>query len=321
MARWTPKHLDALVREGRRRRALGSLPQGIRPADVAVVFDLGGVVVRWRNGPTYRRLATRLNLPFRSVEHAMESTSPALLTGRLSGDQFWDRLGRRLGCRIPAELRNLWAEDFARDARVDPQILRWIGRLRATGVRVACLSNNIVWHARVLRSRGWLREFSPALLPHEIGAAKPSRRAYDRARVRIGLPARSLLLVDDLWANVVGARRAGWGAVRFRGFAEARRRVERWLPEAKARRSARRPPLRRGETRDGRPARGPQVGLGSRRARDTFLTEPAHLRSRRHSSASDESECRRAGTYGDRVISGGSQSGTVRPSHKGYPQL
>lgn len=237
MARRIQKHPGPLDLDGRRPRALGAHPQGVRPADVAVVFDLGGVVIRWRNGPTYRRLATRLDLPFRSVENALESTSPALLAGRLSGAQFWDRVGRRLGCRIPAELRSLWAEDFARDARIDPQILRWIGRLRATGVRVACLSNNIVWHARVLRSRGWLREFSPALLSHEIGAAKPSRAAYDRARIRIGLPARNLLLVDDLWANVVGARRAGWGAIRFRGFGESRRRVDRWLLEAEARRS------------------------------------------------------------------------------------
>ena len=53
----------------------------------------------------------------------------------------------------------------------------------------------------------------PWLLSWRLGATKPSAEIFDRAATALGLPAASLILVDDSADNVDAARRAGWQAV------------------------------------------------------------------------------------------------------------
>ncbi len=213
-----------------------------RPPHRAVVFDLGGVAVRWSDEPTFRKVARHLGLPHRRVRAAMVAAEGPLERGVLSLAEYWDRVGRRLHRPIPPAVRRWWIEEFERHARPDPAVTRWLARLRNRGVVVACLSNTDASHVRILRRNGWLRPFSPALVSNELGALKPSRRVYVLARRRLGLPAPDIYLLDDRAVNVAGARRAGWTARRFRGLADARPHVERWL-------------RRRTGTREGRDAR------------------------------------------------------------------
>jgi epoxide hydrolase-like predicted phosphatase len=194
----------------------------------AVVFDLGGVVIRWNTAPTFRRVARDVGVPWRVVRAALEVAALPLARGEISEAEFWDDLARRLGQSIPRSVRGTWARDFARDAFPEPAVVRWISQLRVAGYQVACLSNIITPHARVLRARGWLQPFSPALLSNELGAVKPDRRVYHLAQKRIGLPPCDLLLIDDLAENVAGARAAGWAAHRFVSLQLARQVVERW---------------------------------------------------------------------------------------------
>lgn len=159
----------------------------------------------------------------------MEDVERALELGTIGLSEYWDRVGRRLDRAIPRSVRRWWIEEFERHARPDPSVTRWIAQLRKRRIAVACLSNTDATHVRVLRRRGWLRGFSPILLSNELHALKPTRKAFDRARRQLRLPATDLYFLDDKQVNADGARRAGWNARRYRGVADARAHVERWL--------------------------------------------------------------------------------------------
>lgn len=199
------------------------------PVRCTVVFDLGGVVIRWKNGPAFRRVARALRVPDVPFHSAVERALIPLERGETSITDFWNEVSRSVDRPIPPIVRGSWTREFARVARPNPGVLRWIAQLESRGVGVACLSNTGGPPARILRARGWLRPFSPVLLSNELGAIKPSRSIFDLARRRVGLPADRLFLLDDSPANVAGARRAGWAASRFTRLDVARPIVERWI--------------------------------------------------------------------------------------------
>jgi putative hydrolase of the HAD superfamily len=192
----------------------------------AVVFDLGGVVIRWNHRPTFQRMAGALGLPPERFVQAMDREMLPLVRGQGTLEDFWGRVARKVGRNIPRSVRATWTRDFRTIAQPDPEVVGWIHELKRRGIQVACLSNTVLAHARILRRNGWVRPFSPTLFSSELGAEKPTRRAYDLARQRIGQPARNLLFLDDVPTNVSAARAAGWKAHRFVGASDARTWVE-----------------------------------------------------------------------------------------------
>ena len=194
-----------------------------------VVFDLGGVVVRWSDEWLFARVARELRRPRERVRRAMLRAVAPLESGRIGRREFWDRVARALRCRIPDAVRRLWVGVFRSRVRRRPDLLRWMQELRSAGFGVACFSNTDRSHVGVLRARGWLAPFSPAVLSYRLGALKPTRRAFDLARRALHRPAAALFFLDDRPENVAGARRAGWGAARFVSTARARRSFARWV--------------------------------------------------------------------------------------------
>jgi putative hydrolase of the HAD superfamily len=192
----------------------------------AVVFDLGGVVIRWSHRATFLRMAAELGLPSEGFIRATDRELPPLLQAQVTEPEYWGRVSKRVGRSIPRSAWANWARDFRAIARPDPRVVRWIEDLNHRGIQVACLSNTIFAHARIIRRNGWVHPFSPALLSSEIGAAKPARRAFELARRRIGLPPQDLLFLDDVPANVSAARASGWKAHRFVGVGDAQKWVE-----------------------------------------------------------------------------------------------
>jgi putative hydrolase of the HAD superfamily len=192
----------------------------------AVVFDLGGVVIRWSHRSTFLRMANELDIPSESFVRATDRELPPLLRAQVTEPEYWSRVSKRVSRDIPRTAWANWARDFRAMAAPDLKVVRWINDLNRRGIQVACLSNTILAHARIIRRKGWARPFSPALLSSEIGAAKPTRRAYELAGRRIGLPPQNLLFLDDALANVCAARASGWKAHRFVGVEDARKWVE-----------------------------------------------------------------------------------------------
>jgi putative hydrolase of the HAD superfamily len=196
-----------------------------------VVLDLGGVVIRWSHRSTFMRMAHELGIPPESFIRATDRELPPLLQAQVTEPEYWRRVSKRVSRDIPRTAWAIWASDFCANAKPDLRVVRWIKELNRRGIQVACLSNTILAHARIIRRNGWVRPFSPALLSSEIGAAKPARRAYELARRRIGLPPEDLLFLDDVPANVCAARASGWKAHRFVGVEDAQKWVEGYLDD------------------------------------------------------------------------------------------
>jgi putative hydrolase of the HAD superfamily len=88
--------------------------------------------------------------------------------------------------------------------------------LREAGVKTGILSNMLADMLAKLRAEtDWLPLFDVQVYSCDLGLAKPDEAIYARLIEELGVAPSRTLFVDDISANVEGARRAGLQAVLF----------------------------------------------------------------------------------------------------------
>ncbi|RJF43810.1 hypothetical protein D4740_02225 [Actinomyces sp. 2119] len=106
------------------------------------------------------------------------------------------------------------AEEWWSDRRLNHQWLQFLQERRQAGDFVAVMSNlPPEWRGRFEEFLPWHDLFDAVIVSCEVGARKPESDIFREAERVSRVPGRSSVLVDDITANVQGARDAGWNAV------------------------------------------------------------------------------------------------------------
>lgn len=134
------------------------------------------------------------------------------MRGQATEQEVWADVARRFHLS-PDELL-AFRHDFWRGDRLDEQLLDFFAGLRPR-YRTAILSNAWDGARRVFERLGLHRAFDLIIISAEEGVAKPDAPIYRLAAERLGVRPEEAILIDDLPANVAGARAAGMHAVHF----------------------------------------------------------------------------------------------------------
>ena len=183
----------------------------------ALIFDVGGVLVRTEDRSHRQRLAEELGLSVQELYDAVFHSDAWRLAelGRITNDEHWQAVGRRLGLSRPDEVNAFRAAFFAGD-RLDRDLLAFIQQLRGR-YKVALLSN------APDSLRRWIADewhipadtFDAIVASAEVGLAKPDPAIYRIALERLGVAPHDALFVDDFAENVEAARALGMEAIHF----------------------------------------------------------------------------------------------------------
>lgn len=103
------------------------------------------------------------------------------------------------------ELYTVWF-----DTHPDPDVLALVDRVRAGGVPVYLATNQQPARGRHMqRTLGYERHLDGQFYSFEVGLAKPDPRFFTAITNRLGVTPAEVLFIDDMPANVAGARSAG----------------------------------------------------------------------------------------------------------------
>jgi len=178
----------------------------------ALVFDLGGVIATHDNDALLARMAARCSAPGVADRITAVMRTTGIGSGREPVSALHARLCEECGMEADwTEFAGIWSSHLG----LDPAMLDLVEGLAARR-RVMLFSNTNAehWDFLVALSGGRLARLEP-YLSHELGLEKPAVEAFLAVASRAGIePARSLF-IDDVEANVEGARRAGFEGFRF----------------------------------------------------------------------------------------------------------
>lgn len=181
----------------------------------AVVFDLGGVLIRWDPELLYRQLILD---PAERHWFLTEVCSPAWNLDQDRGRPWAEGIAL-LTARFPDQAARIRAYRERWEEMVPGAIegtVALLERLHARGLPLYALTN---FHAETLalcRARfGFFQHFRGMLVSGEEGLVKPEAAFYRRLLDRHGLLAERCLFIDDVPANIQAARALGFQTHRF----------------------------------------------------------------------------------------------------------
>jgi len=180
----------------------------------AVIFDIGGVLVRTEDLEPRRKWERRFGLPEWGLANLVFGNPVAMraMIGQAPAEAIWAEVARQLSL-ASAELADL-REDFWKGDRLDHDLLAFIRTLRPR-YRTGILSNAWPGARRYHQGRLDGDTFDTLVFSAEEGLAKPDPEIYRRALGRLNVSAPEAVFVDDFIENVEAARGLGMGGVHF----------------------------------------------------------------------------------------------------------
>jgi epoxide hydrolase-like predicted phosphatase len=195
----------------------------------AVIFDIGGVLVRDREGaPLHRAWERRLELAHGTLGDAIFGTpmGARAMVGQVTLRDVWDDMGQRYS--LSAQERQQLEDDFFRDSVWDGALLAYARSLRPR-FKTGIISDAWLESREALRDHVNEGVFDVIVFSAEEGICKPEPEIYRRALARLGVEPHEATFVDDRVKNVEGARKVGIHAFRFTDSAAARQEIERLI--------------------------------------------------------------------------------------------
>jgi putative hydrolase of the HAD superfamily len=190
-----------------------------------IIFDFGRVIGHFDHRVVSQRLSAHSDLAQPEL-HAIlfgSQLEDDYEAGRLGTDAFLERVETtcRLRCSR-AELITAYSDMFW----LNDEVCSLVPRLKPS-YRLLLLSNTNDLHARQFlpQFREVLAHFDALILSHEVGARKPSAAVYSRCQQLAACSPEECVFIDDLAANVAGARTFGWHGIVYTNIADLRRRL------------------------------------------------------------------------------------------------
>ncbi len=196
----------------------------------AIISDFGGVLTTPLM-PALLSLQDEIGLTREAFGEALhgsqekEGVNPlfAMERGEITEAEFLRRIGDELEPILGHRPHlHRFRELFIGGLDPNPEMIELMRELKAGGLRMAMLTNNV---------REWEPVWRPMLPVDEIfetvvdsafvGCRKPEPEIYHLTLARLDLPAEACLFIDDLEPNIEGARALGLSAVHFRDNEQA----------------------------------------------------------------------------------------------------
>ena len=197
-----------------------------QPRIKAVIWDMGGVLLRTENREPRIALAAKFGLTYEMLESIVygSRTATQAAAGQIPVAEHWKSVQSLL--KIPNdEMRDFKIAFWAGDT-VDTELVNWIDQLRPK-YKTALLSN--AWEDmrdKATKYYPFLHAFDLSVFSAEVKLAKPDAAFYKWMLDKLQVSAEEAIFVDDMLENIVAAKLLGIHGVRFLNRAQTIEDVE-----------------------------------------------------------------------------------------------
>lgn len=184
----------------------------------AVIFDLGGVILRTEYQAPRQHLAERLGMEYEDIDKIVFGGGPngsaaRASLGEITEEEHWRNVMKTL--KLPAsEYERVRDEFFAGDV-IDLEIVDFLRSIKPK-YKVGLISN--AWSG--LRDYIVREKFDDAfdhmVISAEVKVAKPSARIYHIALEQLKVSPSEAVFVDDFYENIEACEKLGIRGIHFK---------------------------------------------------------------------------------------------------------
>jgi epoxide hydrolase-like predicted phosphatase len=195
----------------------------------AVIWDIGGVLVRTEDYAPRQRLAERLGLSREALESLVfgGEMGQKAQVGAISAQELLTYVCREVGYPVDETAR--FEQEFFAGDRVDEELVNYIRSLKRH-YRTGIISN--AWDdVQPMLEGGWqiADAFDQIVLSAEAKLGKPDARIYHLALEKLQVSPEEAVFIDDFARNIEGAQAVGMHAIQFRTSQQIRAELDDFL--------------------------------------------------------------------------------------------
>lgn len=186
------------------------MSQEVQPVE-AIVFDVGGVVVRWKTDPrtVFSQTCESFGVDLNTGRTAYKRHHASLTMGQMTDEAFWEAFSLEVERPIPEGWMAYWNDQFVKNFALNEALIERVITLKEAGYQLAILSNVFPAHARALRSEGFYHHFDTVILSCDVNMQKPDPAIFLHLLETIGKKPEAILYIDDREENIAAAKQLG----------------------------------------------------------------------------------------------------------------
>lgn len=184
----------------------------------ALIFDYGGVVANYTDPYVFEDIANKFNLSLGLAVSTIYSLLPAYQIGRMPQDEFWQTFSKQVKKDLPLGYESLWTDRYASTSIRDPFILQLIKNLKASGYKLAVISNTIPDHANYNREQGNFDLFDVVVLSNEVNIRKPNKEIFKIPSDSFGVQPKNCIYIDDIRKYLNVAAELGISTIHYANY-------------------------------------------------------------------------------------------------------
>lgn len=194
----------------------------------AIIFDLGGVILRTEDQGPRTALGARHGLSYYDLSMQVFDgpESRTAQVGGMTASEFWEAASTKYGMVHPA-----FMDEFFKGDQLDYELIDAIRGFRGK-YKTALLSNAFDDLRELTETWKFNDAFDVIVVSAEVKMMKPDARIYTHTLGLLGVEAANSVFIDDLPANVAAAQATGMHAIRFTSRQQALADLQALLDQA-----------------------------------------------------------------------------------------
>ncbi len=182
----------------------------------AVIFDVGGVLIRTMDRSYRQGLEARLGLSHGEADDLVfgGEMGTAAQLGKISSEKLWGWIGEHLALDEAGVSR--FREEFFGGDHLDTSLVDYIRALHTAGYQTAIISNAMDDLNHVVTNLYPMADAFDLIVGSAYeGIMKPNAAIFERTLKRLGRQPAETIFVDDFAHNIEGAKAVGMHGVHF----------------------------------------------------------------------------------------------------------
>jgi HAD superfamily hydrolase (TIGR01509 family) len=181
-----------------------------------VLFDIGGVLVKWHDAWLYHVVSEQFDIQENILTRECEKEIVNLHTGKILENEFWRKIGKKVDSpELQKVKKSLIYDTFKQKAKVNYSILKMVKIIQENEIKVGVLSNLEKTTYAVLEEFGLLDRFEFQFYSHKIGFAKPDKRLFKYVLDNVPFNLSEIFFIDDKITNIQAANVVGIKSIKY----------------------------------------------------------------------------------------------------------
>ena len=173
-----------------------------------VLFDIGGVLINWKDEWLFQEISKQLQMPFEKIESKFNANLCSLFESKINEKEFWNLV---LEHDIKID-HKIISKTFLKMSSINYDFLNFAKSLKTDENHIGILSN-LTPDTSTCIPHSLLDDFDYLFYSNSLKMSKPHAEIYQHVCSKI--PSKNILFIDDKQENLDAAKLFGMETILF----------------------------------------------------------------------------------------------------------